>query len=152
MQTPLSGGLEPTKYNGRAKDARPSYGTASRWRVVLDTLYVKNPEPFSLASQRLAQQTNDAPLPTEATYFQAYPNPFSQELSITYNLGNDCSSGCYLRIIDVQGRIILDKALVANEGKGSLSLNMSQYENGIYFCALYSNTRLLQTEKLILLR
>ena len=31
MKTQLSGGLEPTKYNGRAKDARPSTSIASRW-------------------------------------------------------------------------------------------------------------------------
>jgi hypothetical protein len=35
MQTRLSGGLEPTKYNGRAKDARPSNGTAWRGRGVM---------------------------------------------------------------------------------------------------------------------
>jgi hypothetical protein len=30
-------GLEPTKYNGRAKDARPSKATTSKWRVLLLT-------------------------------------------------------------------------------------------------------------------
>jgi len=32
MKMQLSGGLEPTTYNGRAKDARPSTRIASRWR------------------------------------------------------------------------------------------------------------------------
>jgi|GEM_PF-3498054 len=34
MKTQLSGGLEPTKYNGRAKDGGPSKGTAEERKTL----------------------------------------------------------------------------------------------------------------------
>jgi hypothetical protein len=68
----------------------------------------------------------------------------------------DCATtgGCFIRLFDMSGRIIHQQnlSMMDNDGNGSVTIDMSRYDNGIYFCALYSNIRLLQTEKLILMK
>lgn len=124
--------------------------------VMLDTLFVIDPEPFSVPSERRgqedpAQETNTVS-PTETKYFKAYPNPFTNSTTIEYDLGKACEQGCELRLYDLQGRIILQQMLWAEDGKGRISVDMSRYTNGVYYCGLYGNERLLQTEKLNLMR
>jgi hypothetical protein len=88
----------------------------------------------------------------EANYFQAYPNPFAQTTTIAYDLGRDCKLGCQLRLYDVQGRIILQQLLESENGKGTEVLDLSNYGQGVYYCSLYGEGQLLQTQKLILLK
>lgn len=88
----------------------------------------------------------------EDRFFRAGPNPFSQSTTIAYDLGKDCESGCELRLYDLQGRVILSQTLFTDEGKGSITVDMSNYRSGIYYCSLYGDKQLLQTEKLILMK
>ena len=85
-------------------------------------------------------------------FFSAYPNPFSNSTTIEYNLGTECELGCELRLYDVQGRVILKETLYSESGKGQLTIDLSLYGSGIYYCSLYGNRQLLQTEKLILMK
>jgi hypothetical protein len=81
-----------------------------------------------------------------------YPNPFSNSTTIAYDLGKECELGCEIQFYDIQGRIIMRQTLYTDNGKGSFVVDMSSYGNGIYYCALYGDKQLLQTEKLILMR
>jgi hypothetical protein len=99
-----------------------------------------------------ADEVEPAESPTEAGYFKAYPNPFSQSTTIEYDLGNECEFGCQIMLFDLQGRIIMQEILTAERGNGSFSINIGRYGNGIYYCTLYGEGRMLQIEKLILLK
>jgi hypothetical protein len=57
MKTQLSGGLEPTKYKGRAKDARPSKRIALSWRV--DIANLPSGIYFYTVNQNGASRLND---------------------------------------------------------------------------------------------
>jgi hypothetical protein len=88
----------------------------------------------------------------ESGYFKAYPNPFSESTTIKYDLGQECDLGCQIRLYDLQGRIIAQQMLTSDQGNGNFIIDMSLYGNGIYYCTLYGDGRMLQTEKLILLK
>ena len=88
----------------------------------------------------------------ESGYFKVYPNPFSSTTTIEYNLGRECEEGCEIRLYDLQGQIILKEVLHNTNGVGQLTVDLSSYGNGIYYCSLYGNQQLLQTEKLILMK
>jgi hypothetical protein len=121
--------------------------------VLLDTFYFEIPEQMPEGpSERRGMEEEVITPPTEAEYFKAYPNPFSQSTTIEYDLGKACELGCQLRLYDLQGRIILQEILRSEDGKGSFVVDMSRYGNGIYYCTLYGDGRMLQTEKLILMK
>ena len=123
--------------------------------VLLDTMYLQDPEAFILPSERRGQEEPEEELlesPTEASYFKAYPNPFANSTTIVYDLGKECETGCVIRLYDIQGRVILEEVLYSAGGKGSFVVDMSRYGNGIYYCSLYGNGQMLQTEKLILMK
>ena len=130
--------------------------------VMLDTLFIFRPEPFELPSGRMGIEEDEdleneteefiSRSPTESEYFRAYPNPFSNSTTIKYDLGKDCEQGCKLRLYDLQGREIFAQILYSDDGKGTVVVDMSRYNNGLYYCSLYGNQQLLQTEKLILMR
>jgi len=122
--------------------------------IMLDTLFIMDPEPFNIPSERRGQDEPEETLvsPTETKYFKAYPNPLTNSTTIEYDLGEECEMGCELRLYDLQGRIILQQTLWTENGKGRMDVDMSHYTNGVYYCGLYGNQRLLQTEKLILMR
>lgn len=124
--------------------------------VMLDTLFVINPEPFMLPSERRGIEEDEEDIavesPTEAKYFIAYPNPFTDEITFSYRLDEECMDGCVLRILDIQGRVVFEQTLMTESEFGAVSVNLSAYDAGTYVCALYNNQRLLQTSRLIHLK
>ena len=90
----------------------------------------------------------ELPDPAQGT-FKAYPNPFSQEVTIAYNLKDDCKDGCFIRLTDIQGRMVYELPVHASNGPSSITFDLGRYESGMYICSLYNNQRLLQTSRLI---
>jgi hypothetical protein len=118
--------------------------------VLLDTFYFEMPEQVPDApSERRGEEDAIIASPTEATYFKAYPNPFSHEVTIEYDLKEDCTDGCSIRLVDIQGRIVLEQQIVAGEGPNRITFEMGRYEAGMYICSLHNNQRLLQTSRLV---
>jgi len=121
--------------------------------VLLDTMYFQIPEQMpEEPSERRGMEEEAITPPTEAEYFKVYPNPFTNSTTVEYDLGKECNLGCELRLFDLQGRVILQQRLWTENGKGRIDVDMTHYSNGVYYCALYGNEQMLQTEKLILMR
>lgn len=127
--------------------------------ILFDSLFFEIPESIPslpsgkwLGSGEDPEQDEIVNSPTETEYFRAYPNPFANSTTVAYNLGNECESGCALRLYDLRGRIIVEENLSFKDGKGQFTIDMNRYDSGVYYCNLYGNQQLLQTEKLILMK
>jgi hypothetical protein len=127
--------------------------------VLLDTMYIGTPEEIPEApsarygeEEGAEEEVESMMSPTEASYFKAYPNPFTNEVTIAYDLKDNCADGCLIRIVDIQGRIVLEQRIASGEGPNSFTLDMGAYETGIYICSLYNSQRLLQASRLVRMR
>jgi len=74
---------------------------------------------------------------------QNFPNPFSTSTTIKYHLDN---SNGKLVITDVQGKTISEYKL--NNIAGEIILN-EQLHSGTYFYSLYSNDKIIATNKMV---
>ena len=150
--------LDSTRVQQIAADTTIDASTIAKGMlsVLLDTFYFEIPEtvPESPSGKWAGEEVTGEEMivPTEASYFNVYPNPFSNYTTIEYDLGKECELGCELRLFDLQGRIILQQTLLSENGKGRINVDMNRYSNGVYYCALYGNKQMLQTEKLILMK
>jgi hypothetical protein len=88
-------------------------------------------------------------LEQEEQYLKAYPNPFNQQVTLAYDLKEDCDAGCFIRLTDIRGRIVLQQPISTGNGPNSITFDLGRYETGMYICSLYNNHRLLQTSRLI---
>ena len=91
-------------------------------------------------------------IPEQYKLYQNYPNPFNPQTTIQFDvpLGNTTVK---LEIYDILGRnvfTLLNQQL--KPGKYSAAWNASGYSSGIYFCAFYTNNKLISTNKLILVK
>ncbi|MCF8460517.1 MAG: T9SS type A sorting domain-containing protein [Flavobacteriales bacterium] len=119
--------------------------------VLLDTMFFERPEtiPGAPSEKRSQEEPEEiTPSPTEASYFKAYPNPFTGEITIEYSLTEDCKGGCSLRLTDIQGRLVFQKQ-INGDGSGRFTVDMQRYETGMYMCSLYGQKQLLQTARLV---
>jgi hypothetical protein len=81
---------------------------------------------------------------------QNYPNPFSQNTNISYELANPSEVSIIIR--DITGRIVLEhSAGLQTAGKHLASIDASALESGIYFYTLnagnYNETRRMTVSK-----
>ncbi|MBL0073700.1 MAG: T9SS type A sorting domain-containing protein [Bacteroidetes bacterium] len=66
----------------------------------------------------------------------AYPNPVSTELTVEMNT---LSAGNYaLMMTDLTGRVMLQQAIAATEGRNELKLDVSNYAKGVYLLTVQS--------------
>ncbi|MDI6840593.1 MAG: T9SS type A sorting domain-containing protein, partial [bacterium] len=81
---------------------------------------------------------------------QSYPNPFTKFTSISYQL--PANGKVSLRIYDISGRLVKTLADETKEaGCYTTAWNTKGISNGVYFCKLEYNSRVL-TSKLILVK
>jgi hypothetical protein len=106
MQTQLSGGPEPTEYCGRAKDARPSNGTAWRERVY------PNPNKGMMTLEYQLGEGEKGILEVFSLIGQrVYAQGLRAESSRTTVELSDVTSGIYMIRIVVDGRLRLSEKM-----------------------------------------
>lgn len=83
--------------------------------------------------------------------FQNYPNPFNSSTNISYSLR--VKSLITLRIYDIAGK---EKRILINEkktqGNYTIKFDGSGLSSGIYFYSLFSDNKLIDTKKLIIVK
>ncbi|MEZ4821985.1 MAG: T9SS type A sorting domain-containing protein [Ignavibacteria bacterium] len=78
-------------------------------------------------------------------------NPFNPETIINFNLPN--TGYIKLKIFDINGREIETIVnQIKSSGKHFVRFNGSNYSSGIYFYSLFSDEKLVKTNKMILMR
>ena len=77
-----------------------------------------------------------------------YPNPFKDELTITFNLPN--SSTVQLALYDIQGKLLkrIVEHLYLPAGLNTYQLNSNDMPNGIYICHLIAD-KMVATKKVV---
>jgi len=68
---------------------------------------------------------------------KAFPNPVYDRLSITVN--NLSNEDCRLQIIDINGKIILEKNVSILNNWERISIDLSEIDSGLYFVRLLGN-------------
>jgi hypothetical protein len=74
------------------------------------------------------------------------PNPAQQFVVINVNQFNTNTNNIQLQIADVNGKVLLNKKLLAFNER----IELDKYSNGIYFITIYDNSGRLYTQKLII--
>ncbi|MBN2088856.1 T9SS type A sorting domain-containing protein, partial [candidate division KSB1 bacterium] len=94
---------------------------------------------------------NEKSQPATFTLMQNYPNPFNSRTVISFSLPT--KSKVRLKVFDMLGRevtILVNEELTA--GTYNRQWNALEFVSGIYFYQLATNTGLVQTKKLLLLK
>lgn len=81
--------------------------------------------------------------------FQNTPNPFSEQTVIKYNIPNAYSSAS-ICFFNLQGRMLLKKAITNGVGEGSVNLNANELGAGIYLYTLVVNNAEIDTKRLLI--
>ena len=76
-----------------------------------------------------------------------YPNPTNDALYMTYQL--DSNELATFDLFDSMGRLVFSKQL---NGHGQLSVDAKTFSNGIYYCRVISNGKMLKQSKVIVVK
>ncbi|MEO8209609.1 MAG: T9SS type A sorting domain-containing protein [bacterium] len=100
-------------------------------------------------------ENNNLQLPSSFKLEQNYPNPFNPVTSIKFKISVERIDNPFykLSIYDIAGRevqTLLQEKL--RSGSYEVKWNAGYYPSGIYFYSLYAGNKLLQTNKMILLK
>lgn len=78
-----------------------------------------------------------------------YPHPLTSQSQIQYELPLAKTSTTF-QIIDITGRIVYQQQLITP--KGNINLSNKQFQEGLYFCQLMKDGKILTQEKLVVFR
>jgi hypothetical protein len=67
--------------------------------------------------------------------FVPYPNPFVNDLNMSFDNSTGATKG-YIRLLDVQGRVVYEDTHDLVEGKNVITLNFDYITSGIYYLSL----------------
>ncbi|HBN05277.1 MAG TPA: hypothetical protein DD434_05760, partial [Bacteroidales bacterium] len=90
----------------------------------------------------------------KAQFIGAYPNPFKNDITIKYAIGNDKAKNIELVFRDITGRQV-DRVKLNNNGIGKYDYNWRPKESiksGVYFVSLMIDGIMAQTTKIVLNR
>jgi len=76
----------------------------------------------------------------------AYPNPFTNDITIKYDLVNSISSKALIELFDVTGRVV--EQLSVNQNKGVILLS-PKINAGIYYVRISDGTELSKPLKVV---
>ncbi len=98
----------------------------------------------------IAQNTTGIdPTDLSALDFNIYPNPASDNVTITFK-SND-SKELVFTMIDVNGKVILQKELASVvQGENTISINLSEIKSGYYICRIKGDGNMLAIQKLVI--
>lgn len=71
------------------------------------------------------------------TNMNVYPNPASSDVTIDFRMNE--SKDVNVTVMDMMGRIVIDKKHSAQEGSNTLGLDVSNLEQGVYLIAIGDN-------------
>ncbi|MEL7121311.1 MAG: choice-of-anchor B family protein [Bacteroidota bacterium] len=79
--------------------------------------------------------------------FSIYPNPFTDQITIEWDMERSSSSQLFMRLYDINGKLHINQIL--NKGERSAVQHLSSLPSGMYMVALFENDQLIGTRKII---
>ena len=122
----------------RKKDSRvdglPRRGSIFAWRYSDEAIFYR----FSFGGTvGVGAGEREALPPLRTELFQNYPNPFAGETTLDFALPE--LSKVRIEIIDMLGRRVAEPVYqIAEAGRHSIALNLTNVVNGIYFARMYT--------------
>ncbi len=83
----------------------------------------------------------------KASVSNPFPNPASSIFNLNYKLGNSLPENSKVVIYNMLGVRVMETRLA--EVEGSVTMDVSNLEEGVYFCALESDGKTLATKRVI---
>ncbi len=78
-----------------------------------------------------------AEIDSENLILESYPNPFIDQLTISFTLQK--SEDLTIRISSIQGRVMIEKSLLGNNGLNHVQLELDELSTGIYMLDVFKN-------------
>jgi flagellar hook assembly protein FlgD len=108
--------------------------------------------PMPIADDDKQATIESSNIPTEHGDFKCYPNPFSEDLNIQYNLNQDIEQ-VTIKIYDLQGRLVKILPLGKQEaGFYQIRHNLVDLQTGTYHKCLALNEVCSKVKRVILMR
>jgi hypothetical protein len=83
---------------------------------------------------------------SSATHLRMAPSTSEERLHVNVTARNKNMK--YLKIFDIIGNEVASIDLSGKTGSIAFSLDLSQFENGLYLCNLYSEKGIIETKKI----
>ena len=115
------------------------------WRVTIYNLSNPNDSSSSVITWK-ANATSINELSKEDVKISAYPNPVEDVLNVKYNIDGNVSNA-NINVFDIVGKKVASHQLMNN--KGTLKLDVSSLNAGVYFYSVNVNGQTLKTERVI---
>ncbi|MCR5014394.1 MAG: T9SS type A sorting domain-containing protein [Bacteroidales bacterium] len=106
---------------------------------------VDNPDDRTCLNVWFAWNATDV-VENTISFGQAYPNPASN--LVQFDLRSSGNTNVKAVVYNLLGQEV--KSVVANSGQGSIKIDASDMQSGIYFCSFFVNDEVLKTEKFII--
>lgn len=84
---------------------------------------------------------------TMLTAMELYPNPATQQATVSYDFGTDKNSQRYLVVYDVAGRKVAQHKV--EEGQGKWIMNTGEWISGTYLIRMEADGKALHTQRLV---
>lgn len=78
-----------------------------------------------------------------------YPNPASDQITLSYDL--DSPAVIEVKLVDAQGRIVLNNSIQSQSGKNTKMLDIQQFPEGQYLLSLNNGKKVLGVKKIQIL-
>jgi hypothetical protein len=107
--------------------------------------------PYGELKIALSERFGFELLPQSFSVYPSYPNPFNPVSTIQYDV--PVSGNITIKIINLYGQSMTEFRKASVEpGYYSYTWNGSDYSSGIYFCNIFFNKTLINSQKMILLK
>jgi len=113
--------------------------------IVISFSFANNKVQLSDLEENLSQTDTSSVNLYELQTIKLYPNPASNHIFIDYEI--IYVKEAKLQIFNSIGAVVFSKELKNNHDK--IKISVSDYKNGLYFCSLKIDGKLLNTRKII---
>lgn len=95
---------------------------------------------------RVVVESNSITENTTANLVNAYPNPATNQVNISYSLPENCTNG-KLMVCDILGSV-MGETMVSNTN-GTVQVDVTNYPAGVYMYGIVANNKMLSMKKFV---
>ena len=117
--------------------------------ALLTERITKIEKALAMSSGANATQPGNSSIET-ARLSQNIPNPFNETTNIKYYIPENTKQS-HILVTDMSGKTVKQQ-LINTRGNGQIMLNAAELSSGTYGYSLYSNGKLIDTKKMVIIK